>query len=66
MTSNFGLLMDTASAAWHRQAGTNCGELKDLGVWKTRSMADRSARYATGHLAVRVTSVSFFQWSFEG
>lgn len=34
-------------ASWHRQAGTSCDELKDLGGWKTRLMVDRYARFAT-------------------
>lgn len=37
-------------ASWHRQAGTSCDELKDLGGWKTRSMVDRYAKYATENL----------------
>ena len=39
------------SASWHRQAGTSCDELKELGEWKTRSMVDRYAKFATEHLA---------------
>ena len=39
-------------ASWHRQAGTSCDELKDLGGWKSRVMVDRYAKYATEHLAV--------------
>jgi len=39
-------------ASWHRQSGTSCDELKDLGGWKTRSMVDRYAKFATEHLAV--------------
>lgn len=38
-------------ASWHRQSGTSCDELKDLGGWKTRSMVDRYAKFATEHLA---------------
>lgn len=38
-------------ASWHRQAGTSCDELKDLGGWKTRQMGDRYAKFATEHLA---------------
>ena len=30
-------------ASWHRQAGTSCDELKDLGGWKSRQMVDRYA-----------------------
>ena len=37
-------------ASWHRQAGTSCDELKDLGGWKSRIMVDRYAKYATEHL----------------
>ena len=37
-------------ASWHRQAGTSCDELKDLGGWKSRVMVDRYAKYATEHL----------------
>lgn len=39
-------------ASWHRQAGTSCDELKELGGWKSREMVDRYAKYATEHLAV--------------
>ena len=39
-------------ASWHRQAGTSCDELKELGGWKSRVMVDRYAKYATEHLAV--------------
>ena len=48
-------------ASWHRQAGTSCDELKELGGWKTRSMVDRYAKFATEHLANaarRIESVS--------
>lgn len=38
-------------ASWHRQAGTSCDELKELGGWKSREMVDRYAKYATSHLA---------------
>lgn len=34
-------------ASWHRQAGTSCDELKDLGGWKSRNMVDRYAKFAT-------------------
>ena len=37
-------------ASWHRQAGTSCDELKELGGWKSRVMVDRYAKYATEHL----------------
>lgn len=39
-------------ASWHRQAGTSCDELKDLGGWKSRQMVDRYAKFATEHLEV--------------
>lgn len=45
-------------ASWHRQAGTSCDELKDLGGWKSRSMVDRYAKFATDNLreaAARIT-----------
>ena len=32
-------------ASWHRQAGTSCDELKDLGGWKSRIMVDRYAKF---------------------
>ena len=38
-------------ASWHRQAGTSCDELKDLGGWKSRTMVDRYAKFATENLA---------------
>ena len=38
-------------ASWHRQAGTSCDELKELGGWKSREMVDRYAKYATSHLS---------------
>lgn len=37
-------------ANWHRQAGTSCDELKDLGGWKSRTMVDRYAKFATENL----------------
>lgn len=37
-------------ASWHRQAGTSTDELKDLGGWKTRTMVDRYAKFATENL----------------
>ena len=33
------------SASLHRQAGTSCAELKDLGGWKSRVMVDRYAKF---------------------
>lgn len=53
-------------ASWHRQSGTSCDELKDLGGWKTRSMVDRYAKFATEHLAVaasRIESAGKETWS---
>jgi integrase len=44
-------------ASWHRQAGTSCDELKDLGGWKSRSMVDRYAKFATEHLAVAAARI---------
>lgn len=44
-------------ASWHRQAGTSCDELKDLGGWKSRTMVDRYAKYATEHLSVAAARI---------
>ena len=44
-------------ASWHRQAGTTCDELKDLGGWKTRSMVDRCAKFATDNLAAAAARI---------
>jgi integrase len=44
-------------ASWHRQAGTSCDELKELGGWKSRSMVDRYAKFATEHLAVAANRI---------
>ncbi|MEW6314609.1 MAG: site-specific integrase [Pseudomonadota bacterium] len=44
-------------ASWHRQAGTSCDELKDLGGWKSRQMVDRYAKYATEHLRVAAARI---------
>lgn len=44
-------------ASWHRQAGTSCDELKDLGGWKSRQMVDRYAKYATDHLKVAASRI---------
>lgn len=44
-------------ASWHRQAGTSCDELKDLGGWKSRVMVDRYAKYATEHLRVATARI---------
>jgi len=48
-------------ASWHRQAGTSCDELKELGGWKSRSMVDRYAKYATEHLAVAASRIELGQ-----
>jgi len=47
-------------ASWHRQAGTSCDELKELGGWKTRSMVDRYAKFATEHLASAASRIDFY------
>jgi len=44
-------------ASWHRQAGTSCDELKDLGGWKSRVMVDRYAKYATENLRVAAARI---------
>ncbi|NTV09149.1 MAG: site-specific integrase [Zoogloea sp.] len=44
-------------ASWHRQSGTSCDELKELGGWKTRSMVDRYAKFATDHLATAASRI---------
>lgn len=44
-------------ASWHRQAGTSCDELKDLGGWKSRQMVDRYAKYSTEHLTVAASRI---------
>jgi integrase len=44
-------------ASWHRQSGTSCDELKDLGGWKSRVMVDRYAKFATEHLAVAAARI---------
>ena len=45
-------------ASWHRQAGTSCDELKELGGWKSRTMVDRYAKYATEHLVVAAARIA--------
>ena len=45
-------------ASWHRQSGTSCDELKELGGWKSRSMVDRYAKFATEHLAAAATRIA--------
>lgn len=44
-------------ASWHRQAGTSCDELKDLGGWKSRQMVDRYAKFATENLRVAASRI---------
>lgn len=44
-------------ASWHRQAGTSCDELKELGGWKSRVMVDRYAKFATEHLAAAASRI---------
>lgn len=36
---------------------TSCDELKDLGGWKTRSMVDRYAKFATENLAFAASRI---------
>ncbi|MDO9053467.1 MAG: site-specific integrase [Gallionella sp.] len=44
-------------ASWHRQAGTSCDELKDLGGWKSRCMVDRYAKFATENLSFAASRI---------
>ena len=44
-------------ASWHRQAGTSCDELKELGGWKSRIMVDRYAKFASEHLAAAASRI---------
>lgn len=44
-------------ASWHRQSGTSTDELRELGGWKSRSMVDRYAKFATDHLAAAATRI---------
>lgn len=44
-------------ASWHRQAGTSCDELKDLGGWKSREMVDRYAKFATDNLTAAAARI---------
>jgi integrase len=44
-------------ASWHRQAGTSCDELKDLGDWKSRVIMDRYAKFATEHLTAAAARI---------
>ena len=46
-------------ASWHRQAGTTCDELKDLGGWKSRQMVDRYAKFATEQLSVAAARIEY-------
>lgn len=45
-------------ASWHRQAGTSCDELKELGGWKSCQMVDRYAKYVTEHLTVAAARIA--------
>lgn len=44
-------------APWHRQAGTSCDELKDLGGCKSRNMGDRYVKFATENLTVAAARI---------
>ncbi|MGH9577681.1 MAG: tyrosine-type recombinase/integrase, partial [Terriglobales bacterium] len=44
-------------ASWHRQSGTSTDELKELGGWKSRSMVDRYAKFATHHLVAAAARI---------
>ena len=44
-------------ASGHRQGGTSCDELKDLGGCKSRSMVDRYAKFATNNLAAAAARI---------
>ena len=44
-------------ASWHRQAGTSCDELKELGGWKSRQMVDRYAKFATENLLAAASRI---------
>lgn len=44
-------------ASWHRQVGTSCDELKELGGWKSRVMVYRYAKFATDHLAAAAARI---------
>jgi hypothetical protein len=45
------------SASFHRQAGTSCDELKDLGGWKSRVMVDRYANFSSDNLTAAVARI---------
>ena len=47
-------------ASWHRQSGTSCDELKDLGGWKSRVMVDRYAKFSTDNLAEAASRIESF------
>ena len=49
-------------ASWHRQAGTSCDELKDLGGWKSRVMVDRYAKFATEQLSAAASRIEAARW----
>jgi len=53
-------------ASWHRQAGTSCDELKDLGGWKSRVMVDRYAKFSTENLAIAATRIESRMPVFNG
>jgi integrase len=44
-------------ASWHRQARTSYDELKNLGGWKSRSVVDRYAKFATENLTVAAARI---------
>ena len=45
------------SRTGHRQAGTSCDELKELGGWKSRVMVDRYAKFGTEHLSAAASRI---------
>jgi len=47
-------------ASWHRQSGTSCDELKDLGGWKSRVMVDRYAKFSTDNLVDAASRIESF------
>ncbi|MGO4814234.1 tyrosine-type recombinase/integrase [Cupriavidus sp. 2MCAB6] len=53
-------------ASWHRQAGTSCDELKELGGWKSRSMVDRYAKFATENLTAAAARIEEAQRVITG
>ncbi|MBI2725254.1 MAG: site-specific integrase [Polaromonas sp.] len=53
-------------ASWHRQAGTSCDELKELGGWKSREMVDRYAKYGTEHLATAAMRINRLKPETQG